>query len=192
MSRRKTTVPLSERLRVTPVATHPSSFVVRRTHGVPRFSMSRGRRTRTTSVRVPPRRDRGNRDRRGSTYPDRSRLSPSLPVAAASPSPPCGDARSPSSTDRSSSRDEPHAKSTHRPCVYAAPKEPRSLPGPALIAARFERTSIIAIRLHRQRARPPTPPIRRAGSPRDRPARPTAQSFKSLPQVARLVDCHGR
>jgi len=170
LSHRKAIVPPSECLGVKPVASHPPLFVVRHTHGTP-FA-SRERRVRGT-VRVLPPPDRENRDRRGSTYPE-SRPLPFPPVAVAPPSPHCGDARLSSSTDQSS-QDESHAKGTHRPCVtHAAQKETRRA---ALIAARFEHISIIAIRLHRQRARLP---IRRAGSSRDRPDRPTAQSFKSL------------
>jgi len=108
--------------------------------------------------------------RRGSTYPE-SRLPPG--AAPGPPSLPCGDARLSSSIDRFS-QDESHAKGTHRPCVHVAQKETRRA---ALIAAHFEYISIIAIRLHRQRARLP---IRRAGSSRDRPDPPTVQSFKSL------------
>lgn len=178
---RRTTTP-SERLTLL-VATHPSFSIDRHTHDISFASC--GRWSRTT--------DRGTRNRR-STYPASTFPAPFPPVgnATSSPSPSCGDTRS-RGIGRSSSRDESHAKSTHRPCVHA-PSGPRKKPrktagtgtGVNRRAFRFEGPSIIAIRLHRQRARPPSPPIRRAESPRDRPDCPTAQSFRSLHQVARL------
>jgi len=145
LSHRKIIVPLSERLRVILVATHPPLFVVRHTHDIP-FAF-REKRT-WIAIHVLPLLDQ-NQGRRGLTYPIKLNLPSPLPAVVAPPSPSCGDARLPNSTDRASSQDESHAKSTHHPCVYTAPKETHRLPeSVASITAHFKHISIIAIRLY--------------------------------------------
>lgn len=171
---------MSERLRVILVATHPLLFVVRHTHDIP-FA-SRGRRT-WIAIHVLPLFDR-NQGRRGLTYPIKLNLPQSLPAVVAPPSPSCGDARLPNSTDRASSQDESHAKSTHHPCVYTAPKETRRLPGSvASITAHFKHISIIAIRLYgsaRSRRHSFAAPERHVTVPMVQLRRASSRCIKSL------------
>lgn len=129
---RREAAPPSERLRVTLVAARPPPSADRRACGATPLAC---RGTRAAVRRGHRRPSPPARGKSGSTYP-------SLPVVASRlPSPPCGDARSPGSTDRSSSRDGPRTESTRANVT-------RELPGSGVHLPRISNISIIAVRLH--------------------------------------------